>query len=296
LLLFLPPAAIPHAALRPDGIIILDRGEWDPAASQYLGVSTWLDEGIPVIAVVSQPRDTAGAAAGEVAPTSPGAGGEPTRWDRRARLLAGAIVILVAVAWAVWRLTQTPAEVASEAAPLPAADSAPTMEAEEPPVEPGSLDTLYYSVQVAAFNTLDRALEYATSLEDRRLVAAVTPVRLRGGTWYRVILGAMQTAAAAEEALAVLWQYGLVASGEGAILRTPQAFDLGIRESADAAWDETQRLRERGIPAYSIGASQGRARIFVGAFETPDQTAVVESLLTAAGLTATLMTRTGNAP
>jgi hypothetical protein len=298
LLLFLPPAAIPHAALRPDGIIVLDRGEWNPAASQYLGVSTWLDEGIPLIAVVSQPRDTTGAAAGGVAPTTPGAGGEPKRWDRRARLLAGAlaIVILVAVAWAVWRLTQTPAEVASEAAPLPVADSAPTMEAEEPPVEPGSLDTLYYSVQVAAFNTLDRALEYATSLEDRRLVAAVTPVRLRGGTWYRVILGAMQTAAAAEEALAVLWRDGLVASGEGAILRTPQAFDLGIRESADAAWDETQRLRERGIPAYSIGASQGRARIFVGAFETPDQTAVVESLLTAAGLTATLMTRTGNAP
>jgi hypothetical protein len=45
-----------------------------------------------------------------------------------------------------------------------------------------------------------------------------------------------------------------------------------------------------------VEASQGAARILVGAFETPDQTAVVESLLTAAGLTTTLVNRTGNAP
>ncbi len=118
-------------------------------------------------------------------------------------------------------------------------------------------------------------------------------MRIGGSIWYRVVLGAFPTAADAEAALVGLWRAGLVESGEGAILRTPQAFDLGIRES-DAAWEETQRLRERGIPAYSVEASLGTARIFVGAFEIPDQAAVVGSLLTAAGLTATLITRTGS--
>jgi cell division septation protein DedD len=169
-----------------------------------------------------------------------------------------------------------------------------------PPSEPRRLDTLFYAIQVAAFNTSDRALEYAHSLEDRRLAAAVTPVRVRGRVWYRVILGALPTSAEARTALQRLWRDGLVASGEGAILRTPQAFDLGTRPNADMAWEETQRLRERGIPAYTVEASQGAgagaARILVGAFETPDQTAVVESLLTAAGLTTTLVNRTGNTP
>jgi cell division septation protein DedD len=211
------------------------------------------------------------------------------------------MLLLATAAWAGFRLTRRPSEGAGEATtgpvvPTPVADPIPVVEIDELPAEPEPLDTLYYSVQVAAFNTLDRALEYATSLEDRRLVAAVTPVRIGAGTWYRVILGAMRTAAEAEAALAALWQDGLVASGEGAILRTPQAFDLGIWESADAAREETRRLRERGIPAYSVGVARGRARILVGAFETPDQSAVAESLLTAAGLTATLMTRTGNAP
>jgi len=296
LLLFLPPAAIPHMALRPDGIIVLARPGWDRAASEYLGISTWLDECIPLLAVASEPPDATEPAAAESIHFRRMIDGL-RRWGRGNRLLAGAFatLLLVAAVWAGFHLTRRPSEVGGEATPgpvvpLPVADPIPAVETEEPP------DTLYYSVQVAAFNTLDRALEYATSLEDRRLVAAVTPVRIGAGTWYRVILGAMHTAAEAEAALAALWQDGLVASGEGAILRTPQAFDLGIRESAEAAWEETRRLRERGIPAYIVGVAQGRARILVGAFETPDQSAVAESLLTAAGLTATLMTRTGNAP
>lgn len=209
--------------------------------------------------------------------------------------LAFALIVLAAAIWTATRLTRSPAAESMAAAPVQPPPSEPSREvgAGQTPLAPPQLDSLSYSLQVAAFNTLDRAVEYAVSLENRRLVAAVTPIRIGGSIWYRVILGALPTAADAEAALVGLWQDGLVETGEGAILRTPQAFDLGIRES-DAAWEETQRLRERGIPAYSVEASLGTARIFVGAFETPDQAAVVGSLLTAAGLTATLMTRTGS--
>ena len=300
LLLFLPPAAIRHASIRPDGIIILAPGGWHPAEGRYVEISRWLDEGIPLLAVVSDLDAETQAAWGEPAPT-PRRGSlllPPRRWGTSNRMfaLAFALIVLAAAIWTATRLTRSPAAESTAAAPVqpPPSEPSPEVEAGQTPLAPPRLDSLSYSLQVAAFNTLDRAVEYAVALENRSLVAAVTPIRIGGSIWYRVILGALPTAAEAEATLIGLWQDGLVASGEGAILRTPQAFDLGVRES-DAAWEETQMLRDRGIPAYSVEASLGTARIFVGAFETPDQAAVVESLLTAAGLTATLITRTGSA-
>ncbi|MEE9300902.1 MAG: SPOR domain-containing protein, partial [Alphaproteobacteria bacterium] len=230
------------------------------------------------------------------------------RRRRKGNLMFAAAFLTVVAVTAVWAVTRssgspsTPEEedpvpiVAPVTAFTPAAAEPAPLDTATPAPGPERLDSLFYAIQVAAFNTSRQALEHASSLEDRRLAAAVTPVRIRGRVWYRVILGALPSAAEARAALQRLWRDGFVASGEGAILRTPQAFHLGTRPSADMAWEETQRLRERGIPAYTVEASQGTARIFVGAFETPDQTAVVESLLTAAGLTATLVNRTGNAP
>ena len=300
LLLFLPPAAIRHASLRPDGIIILAPGGWHPAEGRWVDISRWLEEGIPLLAVVSNPDEETPAAGGGPTPTlTPRLGGlllHPRRRGRSNRMFAWAfaLIVLAAATWTATRLTRSAAESTAAAPPQPPPSEPSREVGAGQPLAPPQLDSLSYSLQVASFNTLDRAVEYGVALENRRLVAAITPIRIGRSIWYRVILGALPTAADAEAALDVLWRDGLVESGEGAILRTPQAFDLGIRES-DAAWEETQRLRERGIPAYSVEASLGTARIFVGAFETPDQAAVVESLLTAAGLTATLTTRTGSA-
>ncbi len=300
LLLFLPPAAIRHTSLRPDGIIILAPRGWHPAEGRYVDISRWLEAGIPLLAVVSDSDADTRAPGGEPTLTSrpgglllhPRHGGSSNRMFA----LAFALIVLAGAIWTATRPTRSPAAESTAAAPAQPPPSEPPREVEagQTPLAPPQLDSLSYSLQVAAFHTLDRAVEYAVSLENRRLVAAVTPIRIRRSIWYRVILGALPTAADAEAALVGLWRDGLVESGEGAILRTPQAFDLGIRER-EAAWEETQMLRERGIPAYSVAASLGTARIFVGAFETPDQAAVVESLLTAAGLTATLTTRTGSA-
>jgi len=300
LLLFLPTAAIRHTSLRPDGIIILAPGGWHPAEGLYSDISLWLDEGIPLLAVLSDPDVETPAAGGApaVAPRHNSLLLPPRRWGRSNRMFAMAfgLIVLGAAIWTATLLSRSPAAESTFVAPVQPPPSQPSREvgAGQTPLAPPRLDSLSYSLQVAAFNTLDRAVEYAVALETPRLVAAVTPIRIRGMIWYRVILGALPTAAEAEATLVGLWQDGLVESGEGAILRTPQAFDLGIRES-DSAWEETQLLRKRGIPAYSVEASLGTARIFVGAFETPDQAAVVESLLTAAGLTATLITRTGSA-
>ena len=311
LLLFVPPEAIPHLALQPDGVLVLARTGWSESAQQHPGVSGWLEQGIPLLAVLSEP----GSPPESAPPLSVRApGGQVITAPRRrgkGNLVFASAFLIVSAATGVWALTRSsdspippPASSVPVAAPVTATapvvvQNAPTDSAVQAP-QPERRDTLFYAIQVAAFNTWPRALEYASSLEDRRLAAAITPVHIRGRIWYRVMLGALPSAAEARAALQKLWRNGLVASGEGAILRTPQAFDLGTRPSAETAWEETQRLRERGIPAYSVEASQetaaGTARILVGAFESPYQTAVVESLLTAAGLTATLVARTGNTP
>lgn len=298
LLLYTPPGAVPHASFRPDAVVILARSGWDRATGGYQGVTNWLDAGVPLLGVVSDPEPPR-APAGEF--RWPGEQAEA--WGWRGWVAAAVVVIvLAALGWGAVRLIRSrgaEAEGGGEADPAAAApvpeDTAAAAPAAPPP-EPDPGDSLFYSVQVAAFNTWDRALEYATSLETGRLAAAITPIRIGGGVWYRVLLGALPTAAEAEAVLQGLWRDGLVAGGEGAILRTPEAFDLGTRESSDAARAEADRLRALGVPAYSLDApGGGRARIFVGAFETPDQTAVVESLMTVAGVTATLMTRTGTA-
>ncbi len=303
LLLFVPPASIPHLALKPDGVIVLARTGWSQSAQRHGGISGWLEQGIPLLAVLSE-RSSPPESAPPPSVRTPGRQvvTTPRRRGKGTLMFTAAFLVIIATTavWAVTRSTGSPvpppAGSVPVAAPLTATARADGQTGRRAVIKPQRRDTLFYGIQVAAFNTWQRALEYASSLEDRRLAAAITPVHLRGRIWYRVMLGALPSAAEARAALQRLWRNGLVASGEGAILRTPHAFDLGTRPSAETAWEETQRLRERGIPAYSVEASQGAARILVGAFETPDQTAVVESLLTAAGLTATLVTRTGNAP
>jgi cell division septation protein DedD len=225
------------------------------------------------------------------------------RWRAgTSRVLVGAL-ILVGSLFVVRRVARSPGAgddaggsafpVSPEQAIATGLDTAPPLPEPEPAVE---LDSLYYSIQVAAFDRPDRAIAYAGALERADLVATVTPVRIGGGLWHRVIMGALPTAQAAHTALRALWRDGLVEDGNGTILRTPQALDLGTRETLKIAQQEVSDLRARGIPAYSMAAPLGQGRVLVGAFETADQIAVVESLLTAAGLTASLVTRTGIVP
>ncbi len=313
LLLFMAPSAIPFMVLKPDGMIVLDRHR-TRASNPMLPVNPhWLDQ-VPILtslvepAPVGEPVPKVVSSRGPAPDTSPvteqetGAQDEervaPFRHRPRKtsnlRVGVGAVAIVVLAIIAAFRLSGNTAGEPSVGA---SADSVPS---EPAAVGAGGgagreADSLFYSVQVAAFDAWDRAMEYASRLERESLAAAVTPIRIGGRIWYRVILGALATAQSADTVLKAFWRDGLVEAGQGTILRTPQAFDLGSRQSVDLAREETQRLRDGGIPAYSV-VTAGAARILVGAFETPDQSGVAESLLTAAGLPAILIPRTGITP
>jgi hypothetical protein len=161
-----------------------------------------------------------------------------------------------------------------------------------PAVTVADADSLFYSIQAAALNTIASAMEHGDEYRESGLGVTVSPVRVLGRTWYRVILGAFATSAAADSALRALWRDGLVENLQGTILRTPQAFDLGSRDSLDSARTEAEALWDRGIPATVLPATGG-AILSVGAFERPGQATIAEDLLSTANIQATLGPRMG---
>ncbi len=159
---------------------------------------------------------------------------------------------------------------------------------------PSAADSLYYTVQVAAFQSESQAVEHAGEYDRDDVVVTVAPVRLGlQGTWYRVLVGAYASAAGAQAALQDLYDAGRLERAQGTILRTPHALSLGGHPEEAGAREALAALREAEVPAYIVEARGGAVRILVGAFERPDQAALLDSLLTGRGLTATLVQRTG---
>ncbi len=282
LLAYVPPQALTILALKPDGIVVLAPGGYDPEGDPSPGMKRLRDVGTPILATVVDDEvdepDREGTASRPRHPRS--SIGHRTRRDRQRRtspwqwILAIAAVVLVATVLLI-------------------PDRPP---AEDPERPAGAGDSLYYAIQVASFDAVGRALEFLSGLERRELTGTVTPIRLGAqGIWHRVILGLFPSRAAADSALRALWASGAIEDGHGSVLRAPHALDLGTRPSADSARAEALALRERGVAAYVVRAPAG-ARVLVGAFEEPDQAGVAESLLTAAELRSTIAPRTGRSP
>ena len=323
LLLFTPPSAIPHMTLLPNALILLEATPTRaadpmlPVNPMWLGkvplLTTLVDPTPPITTVppvaTSEPDfSTVEDQTAEKEPATPDAPDAPDapagalrhrrRTAKKKHVGLAALAVAALGLWGVLRWAESASGDSFEGVP-PTSDQSelsPVSAGIETKPEPAETDSLYYSVQIAAFSEWDRAIEYASSIERETLTAAVTPIRVGRRVWYRVILGALYTATVADNELKALWRSGLVEAGQGTILRTPQAFDLGSRESVRLAREEARKLRDRGIPAYGIQTSSGAARILVGAFENPGQAGVAESLLTAAGLPTTLILRTGIVP
>jgi cell division septation protein DedD len=158
-------------------------------------------------------------------------------------------------------------------------------------------DSLFYSIQIAAFNTPERALAYLNEFEEHGVTGTVTPVALgRQGWWHRVLVGLAPSAVAADSLLRDLWRRDRVRRPVGTILRTPWALEIGLLPGIEAAADSAGALRRGGVAAYIVAARGGAARLLVGAFEDRDQARAADSLLRAAGVTGALAPRAGSRP
>jgi len=214
--------------------------------------------------------------------------------EERRRGLRVALAALVVAALAVggWALLARARESASKAAPPPPAPapavptpSTTSTNLHPPPPTPVRLDTLGWTIQLAAYASVDKALAHADRLAaDVGVSALVTPVPQSGTgpIWYRVLAGSYKTRAAAGTARAHLWRRGIVAEGVGDLLLAPYSYHAPAGASLDM-------LRRRGLPAvrWSNGV------ILLGAFEAPEQATYTQAALRRAGVRANLLPRMG---
>jgi len=309
LLAYAPAQALPELAALPDGVIVLAPRGYDPETQPLPALE---QAGVAILGVV---RDEA---ADAPYPAPPRSGGRPTgdRWPatddriwtahlirpsavegrhrgrfppwRRGAAIGGAVVLL-AILVLTFRSPGT-----ERRAPV-AVDRSGEADTPSAGRRAPATDTLFYSAQVAAFSDLDQAMAHAAEIDGPGRPAFVTPIVVgrNANLWYRVLVGALETAEAAQALLRDLWAGGDAVRGQGTILRTPQALEVSVHPDPDDARDATRALRARGVPAYIVPGPDGGARVLVGAFEAPEQARLADSLLAAAGVTGALVTRTG---
>lgn len=297
MLLCTPPAALVRLGVRADGLIVVAPNGFQPDSLTFPGIAATLAGGTPLVAVVREApppppgRRDSGATRQRDSAGSRAVGFQPARRSGvppYATVGAAAVAILAVV------LLLRAAD-SGESAPTRGLAVPPPQPQPAAPVPEG--DSLFYSVQVAAFNTMGQAIEHAKNYDDAAGAATVSPVRLgRQGVWHRVLVGAVPTALAADSLLRRLWQRGRLERPNGTILRTPHAYEIARMSTPNAARDSASGLRDRGVAAYIVAAPDGRSRLLAGAFEGAEQAAVADSLLRLAGLRATLIQRVGIRP
>ncbi|HEX9349128.1 MAG TPA: SPOR domain-containing protein [Gemmatimonadales bacterium] len=278
LLALLPLTGLAQLSAAPDGALVL--------APEGVGPEFALPRDVPLLGVV---RDRWLPSSPRVSP--PSITVPVTDRPRRGLRIALAALVVAALAVGGWALLARARESGFLVPPpLPAPASAPAPAHSSPLPAPThatipKADTLGWTIQLAAYASLDKALAHADRLAaDAGVSALVTPVPQSGNgpVWYRVLAGSYATRAAAGTGRAALWHRGLAGEGVGDLLLAPYSYHAPAGASLDS-------LRRRGLPAvrWSTGV------ILLGAFEGPEQAAYTQAALRRAGVRANLLPRMG---
>jgi hypothetical protein len=150
-----------------------------------------------------------------------------------------------------------------------------------------------YSIALVTFNTQAGAL-----LELQRNGASLragtfTPVLIRETPWFRVVAGAYRDSASAAALLDTLRARGTSDAGRAVIERFPYALlvERDVPDSAVAS--RVSVFQTRGLPVYALLQSDGTARLFAGAFKTPEEATLLYGAMKASGVFTSLVYRTG---
>jgi hypothetical protein len=224
-------------------------------------------------------------------------------------IVAGALGLVAAASFGVRALRRTRSASATVAAT--ARPSAPPGDTPAPAnVAPLQVDTLTlgaivnpgdsaiaanFAVELVAANTPSGANSGLAMRGVELPAPTLAPVALGsdGRPWFRALTGAWRERGEAEAFLATLRARGLVRGNVGRVLRVPYALLLATGVSTEEVPAALAGWAARGVPAYALLQDDGRARLYVGAFETFDQSVLLASSLRDVGVAPRVAFRTG---
>jgi hypothetical protein len=150
-----------------------------------------------------------------------------------------------------------------------------------------------YGLSLVTFNTQAGAL-----LELRRNSATLragtfTPVLIRETTWFRVVAGAYPDSASAAALLDTLRARGLTDASRVEIDRFPYALLIQRDVPDTLVASRVGSFQGRNLPVYALLQHDGTARLFAGAFKTPEESTLLAEAMKSAGVPTSLVFRTG---
>jgi len=158
-----------------------------------------------------------------------------------------------------------------------------------------------YAVEILAANTAEGA-NFELQRHGAMMPAAtisVVPIGDTEAIWYKVFAGAFADSAQAERLLASLRRRHVVPDSSGAVVRAPLALRVDSVPAEGAilskSREKVQGFAARGLAVYALMQSDGSARLYAGAFESPAQSSLAATALRVAGVTPVLEYRTGRA-
>jgi hypothetical protein len=159
-------------------------------------------------------------------------------------------------------------------------------------------DSARAAVWAVGFKNFNTAAGVILTLHNARNVlpaATYAPVQQQGARWYQLVAGAYTRRASADSLLAVTRTRRDPELEAVAVIRLPFAFLMHERVADADAGRLVGQLVERGHPAYSLRQTDGTHTVYVGAFESPTQAALLARELESSGLATTLVYRLGRA-
>jgi hypothetical protein len=191
--------------------------------------------------------------------------------------------------------SRNPASVLGNGASMVAAGSvAGPTRAVEAPANPGdSARASAWSVELKSFATQAGAVMELEAQQSVLPAATFAPMVDGDVRWFPLMGGAYPDSAGAAALLSSLRAQGMLRTNWGQVKRRPLALMVEQSVNADTVGAAVSAFVERGLPVYALRQPDGSATLYAGAFETPEQSALLAEALRASGLKPTLVYRTG---
>lgn len=150
-----------------------------------------------------------------------------------------------------------------------------------------------YAVELLAANTSAGAAARVREEGEDLPAGTYSAAIVDGAEWYKVVAGAYATREAADTLLLLLRREGKLDARSGSVVQLPFAFLVHSEVRDESLEGLLNAYRDLGQPVYALRQADGTLKIYAGAFESPEQAALLIASLRASGITPALVYRTG---